>query len=38
MADLKKMTIPTLIIDGDDDQIVPIAAVALRSAKIAPQL
>jgi non-heme chloroperoxidase len=35
--DLKKMTVPTLIIHGDDDQIVPIGAAALRSAKIAPQ-
>jgi non-heme chloroperoxidase len=35
--DLKKMNIPTLIVHGDDDQIVPIGASALRSAKIAPQ-
>jgi non-heme chloroperoxidase len=35
--DLKKMDVPTLIVHGDDDQIVPIAAAALRSAKIAPQ-
>ncbi len=35
--DLKKMNVPTLIVHGDDDQIVPIAAAALRSAKIAPQ-
>ena len=35
--DLKKMNVPTLIIHGDDDQIVPIGASALRSAKIAPQ-
>ena len=34
--DLKKMTIPVLVIHGDDDQIVPIAAAAERSAKIAP--
>jgi non-heme chloroperoxidase len=32
--DLKKFDIPTLIIHGDDDQIVPIAAAALKSAKI----
>ncbi len=32
--DLKKFDIPTLIIHGDDDQIVPIAASALLSAKI----
>ena len=29
--DLKKIDVPTLIIHGDDDQIVPIAASALRS-------
>jgi non-heme chloroperoxidase len=32
--DLKKFDIPTLIIHGDDDQIVPIAASALISSKI----
>jgi non-heme chloroperoxidase len=32
--DLKKFDVPTLIIHGDDDQIVPIAASALISAKI----
>ena len=32
--DLKKIDIPTLIIHGDDDQIVPIAASALLSVKI----
>ncbi len=32
--DLKKFDIPTLIIHGDDDQIVPIGASALRSAKL----
>jgi non-heme chloroperoxidase len=32
--DLKKLDIPTLIIHGDDDQIVPIADSALLSAKI----
>ncbi|QVL31685.1 alpha/beta hydrolase [Telmatocola sphagniphila] len=32
--DLKKFDIPTLIIHGDDDQIVPIAASALLSSKI----
>jgi non-heme chloroperoxidase len=31
--DLKKFEIPTLIIHGDDDQIVPIAASALATAK-----
>jgi non-heme chloroperoxidase len=32
--DLKKFTIPTLIIHGDDDQIVPIADSALLSSKV----
>jgi non-heme chloroperoxidase len=32
--DLKKFDIPTLILHGEDDQIVPIAASALQSAKI----
>ena len=32
--DLGKFDVPTLIIHGDDDQIVPIAASALRSSKI----
>lgn len=32
--DLKKMDVPTLIMHGDDDQIVPIGAAALLSAKI----
>jgi non-heme chloroperoxidase len=32
--DLKKITVPTLIVHGDDDQIVPIGAAALLSAKI----
>lgn len=32
--DLKKFDIPTLIIHGDDDQIVPIAISAQRSSKI----
>ena len=34
--DLKKMTVPTLILHGDDDQIVPIGASALLSAKLVP--
>ena len=33
-ADIKKFDVPTLIIHGDDDQIVPIAAAALRSATL----
>ena len=32
--DLKKMTVPTLIIHGDDDQIVPMANSASLSAKL----
>jgi non-heme chloroperoxidase len=35
--DLKKMNVPTLIIHGDDDQIVPIGASARSAARIAPQ-
>ena len=34
--DLKKMTIPTLIVHGDDDQVVPIGASAMLSAKLVP--
>jgi non-heme chloroperoxidase len=32
--DLKKISVPTLIMHGDDDQIVPIVASALLSSKI----
>ncbi len=32
--DLKQFDIPTLIVHGDDDQVVPISAAALRSAKL----
>ncbi|MBT1074719.1 alpha/beta fold hydrolase [Geobacter grbiciae] len=32
--DLEKMDVPTLILHGDDDQIVPIGASALLSAKL----
>jgi non-heme chloroperoxidase len=32
--DLKKFDVPTLIIHGDDDQIVPIGASAMLSAKL----
>ena len=35
--DLKKMTIPTLVIHGDDDQIVPLATTARRAVEILPQ-
>jgi non-heme chloroperoxidase len=33
-ADLDKIDVPTLIVHGDDDQIVPIAASAMASAKL----
>jgi non-heme chloroperoxidase len=33
-ADLRKFDVPTLIVHGDDDQIVPIDAAALRSAQL----
>ena len=32
--DLRKIDVPTLVIHGDDDQIVPIGAAALESAKL----
>ena len=32
--DLKKFDVPTLILHGEDDQIVPIGAAALQSAKL----
>ena len=34
--DLRQLTVPTLFIHGDDDQIVPIAASARAAIKIAP--
>ena len=34
--DLKKFDVPTLILHGDDDQVVPIAISALESAKLVP--
>jgi len=34
--DLKKIDVPTLIVHGDDDQIVPITDSALPSAKLVP--
>ncbi len=36
-ADLCKMTIPTLVIHGDDDQIVPLATTARRAVEMLPQ-
>jgi non-heme chloroperoxidase len=35
--DLRKVTVPTLFIHGDDDQIVPIVASAQAAVKIAPK-
>ena len=32
--DLKKIDVPTLIMHGDDDQIVPIGASAIRSSQL----
>jgi len=32
--DLKSITVPTLVIQGDDDQIVPYRAAALLQAKL----
>jgi non-heme chloroperoxidase len=32
--DLKKFDVPTLILHGDDDQIVPIGAAAIAPAKL----
>ncbi len=32
--DLKKMTVPTLVLHGDDDQIVPIGASAMAATKL----
>jgi len=33
-SDLERFDIPTLVLHGDDDQIVPIAATGLRTAKL----
>ena len=35
--DLKKIDVPTLILHGDDDQIVPLADAAVLSAKLVKQ-
>jgi len=35
--DLRKLTVPTLFIHGDDDQIVRIAAASHAAVKIAPK-
>jgi non-heme chloroperoxidase len=34
--DLKAIDVPTLIVHGDDDQIVPIGASAMKSSKLVP--
>ncbi len=34
--DLKAITVPTLVLHGDDDQIVPIADAALKAVKLLP--
>jgi non-heme chloroperoxidase len=34
--DCKKIDVPTLIIQGDDDQIVPIVASGMKSSKLIP--
>jgi non-heme chloroperoxidase len=34
--DLKEIDVPTLVLHGDDDQIVPIGASALQSSKLIP--
>jgi non-heme chloroperoxidase len=34
--DLKRFDVPTLIVHGNDDQIVPIAASAMKSSKLVP--
>jgi non-heme chloroperoxidase len=36
--DLRKMTIPTLLLQGNDDQIVPIDIASRRSVKILPNV
>jgi non-heme chloroperoxidase len=35
--DLKKMSMPTLVIQGDDDQIVPIDIASRKTIKILPK-
>lgn len=34
--DLKAITVPTLVLHGEDDQVVPIAASALKAVKLLP--
>ena len=35
-ADLERFDVPTLLLHGDDDQIVPIAATSEKAARIVP--
>jgi len=35
--DLKAITVPTLVLHGEDDQVVPIAASALKAVKLLPK-
>jgi non-heme chloroperoxidase len=35
--DLKRIDVPTLILHGDDDQIVPIGASAFEAVKLVPR-
>jgi non-heme chloroperoxidase len=35
-ADLKTIAVPTLVLHGEDDQVVPIAASALKAVKLLP--
>ncbi|SFD50994.1 alpha/beta fold hydrolase [Roseivivax sediminis] len=35
-ADLKAITVPTLVMHGEDDQVVPIAASALKAVELLP--
>jgi non-heme chloroperoxidase len=37
-ADLQRITVPTLLIHGDDDQIVPIVASSAKTVKIVPDV
>ncbi len=36
LGDLKALTVPTLILHGDDDQVVPYQNAGILSADIAP--
>jgi non-heme chloroperoxidase len=35
-GDLKAITVPTLVLHGEDDQVVPIAASALKAIELLP--